>query len=151
MKLLMVCLGNICRSPLAEGIMAHKAALAGLDHEVDSAGMISYHAGDPPDARSIAVARKHGIDISGQRARKFMPGDYDAFDLIFSMDHDVHADILAHARTDAHRKKVHLLLAFAGYPEDRFVPDPYYGDRTQFEDVYRLIDDACGKIIGRLR
>jgi protein-tyrosine phosphatase len=140
MKILMVCLGNICRSPLAEGIMQHLAKKNGLDWEVDSAGTGNWHVGEGPDRRSIRTAKNHDIDISGQVCRLFKVSDFDEFDRIYVMDKSNLKDILAFARNDEDRKKVKLLLG------DKIVPDPYYDD-DQFEPVFRLIEEGCKEII----
>jgi protein-tyrosine phosphatase len=141
MKILMVCLGNICRSPLAEGILRHLAVQRGLDWEIDSAGTGNWHVGDPPDRRSVTVAQRYGIDISGLRGRQFQAADFDRFDRIFAMDLDNYRDILLKARTDADKAKLQLLL-----DDQQPVPDPWYDDAL-FEPVYKMIYDACEKII----
>lgn len=142
----MVCLGNICRSPLAEGILKHKVRQNGLDWAVDSAGTGFWHAGELPDRRSIAVARKYGIDISDQRARQFQPADFDRFDRILVMDTQNRRDVLRHARHDEHRAKVQLILDYLYPGQDESVPDPYYNDNG-FEAVFRMLDAACNKIL----
>jgi protein-tyrosine phosphatase len=144
MKILMVCLGNICRSPLAEGIMQHLAKENGLDWHVDSAGTGNWHIGEGPDRRSTRTARDHGIDISGQVCRLFDVNDFDTFDQIFVMDKSNLNDILTMTRNEQDAKKVRLLLG------DKIVPDPYYDD-TQFEPVFKLIEEGCREIIKRLR
>ncbi len=144
MKILMVCLGNICRSPLAEGIFQKKVAQKNLGWQVDSAGTGGWHAGEKPDRRSIAVAKKHGVEISEQRARQFKQADFDRFDRIFAMDKSNLANILALARSQQDREKVALLLENGGE-----VPDPYYDDR-EFEPVFWLIDAACERALSRL-
>ncbi|MVT39221.1 low molecular weight phosphotyrosine protein phosphatase [Chitinophaga oryziterrae] len=133
----MVCLGNICRSPLAEGILRQLAP----DWEIDSAGTGGWHVGDPPDRRSVAVARRHGIDISGLRGRQFHTDDYDGFDRIYVMDLDNYRDVIRKARTDVDKAKVQLLL-----DNQQPVPDPWYDDAL-FEPVYDMIYKACEKII----
>jgi len=143
MKLLMVCLGNICRSPLAHGIMESLAKKQGLDWEVDSAGTGNWHVGEPPDRRSIRTARAHGIDISDQVCRLFRVSDFDTYDHIFVMDKNNLSDILAMARNKEDEKKVNLLLG------DKIVPDPYYDD-TLFEPVFNMIEDGCKEIINDL-
>ncbi|MFM8361499.1 MAG: low molecular weight protein-tyrosine-phosphatase [Haliscomenobacter sp.] len=149
MHILMVCLGNICRSPLAEGILKEKARAAGLDWHVDSAGTGGWHSGEQPDRRSIAVARKYGVDISGQRARQFHPRDFQRFDLIFAMDESNLRDLRRLAPTPDDAARVRLLLEYAhGSPAE--VPDPYYHDDTAFEEVFHLLDAACGEIMGKL-
>lgn len=143
MKILMVCLGNICRSPLAEGIMQHLVNEEGLDWKVDSAGTGNWHIGQGPDHRSTYTAKKHGIDISGQVCRLFNISDFETFDFIYVMDRNNYSDILALARNDADKKKVKLLLG------DTIVPDPYYDD-AQFEPVFLLIEKGCKNIINKL-
>jgi len=140
----MVCLGNICRSPLAEGILQHHAQLNGLDWQVDSAGTGNWHVGEGPDKRSTRAAKNHGIDISQQICRLFEITDFDAFDLIFVMDKSNYSDILAMARNEEDAKKIRLLLG------DKIVPDPYYDD-AMFEPVFTLIEDGCKGIIKQHR
>jgi protein-tyrosine phosphatase len=143
MKLLMVCLGNICRSPLAHGIMEHLAKEQGLDWEVESAGTGNWHVGEGPDRRSTRTAREHGIDISQQICRLFRISDFDYYDHVFVMDKSNLSDILAMARNDKDRKKVRLLLG------DKIVPDPYC-DNTQFEPVFQMVEKGCKEIINQL-
>ncbi len=142
MRILMVCLGNICRSPLAEGILKRKAAERGLDWFVDSAGTGFWHSGEVPDSRSIDTARQFGIDITDQRARQFKPADLDTFDRIFVMDTQNLRDVLRHAQNDAHRAKIDLILNQLYPGENRSVPDPYYDD-DGFGEVFRMLDMAC--------
>lgn len=139
----MVCLGNICRSPLAHGIMEHLAAAQGLDWEVDSAGTGNWHVGEGPDRRSTRTARENGIDISGQVCRLFRVSDFDYYDHIFVMDNNNLRDILTMARNQEDDRKVKLLLG------DRIVPDPYYDD-AQFEPVFQMIEQGCREIIKEL-
>jgi len=136
----MVCLGNICRSPLAEGIMQHLADKEGLNWEIDSAGTGDWHLGEGPDRRSVRVARDNGIDISGQICRLFRPSDFDTFDHILVMDRSNLSNILAMARNADDAKKVSLLLV------DQIVPDPYHDDK-QFEPVFKLIEQGCKAFI----
>ncbi len=143
-RILMVCLGNICRSPLAEGILAAKLPDGSVI--VDSAGTAGYHVGKPPDPRSIETAARYGIDISGQCCRRFSEDDFDNFDYIFAMDRDNLAHIRELARDDRDLAKVSLLLE-AGGQGPAEVPDPYYGGKDGFERVYRMIDSACDHII----
>ncbi|WP_426231262.1 low molecular weight protein-tyrosine-phosphatase [Pararhizobium sp. DWP3-4] len=145
-RILFVCLGNICRSPLAEGILRHVAGDGLVD--VDSAGTGGWHIGDPPDRRSIAVARKHGIDIAGQRCRKVQAGDFEAFDLIFAMDRSN----LAHLRALAPPEVQHKLHLFLDYTlgTTRDVPDPYYEGPEGFETVYNMLFEGCTSLTGRL-
>lgn len=146
MKVLMVCLGNICRSPLAEGILKQKAAERDLDWTVDSAGTGSWHIGEPPDRRSVAVAKKHGLDISAQRARQFRPKDFEDFDRIFVMDSSNFQDVLAQAQKESQRKKVDLLLNVSHPKENRNVPDPYWDDNG-FEKVFQMVEKACEQLL----
>ncbi|MHA7864726.1 low molecular weight protein-tyrosine-phosphatase [Flagellimonas marinaquae] len=146
-KVLMVCLGNICRSPLAEGILRSK-----VDSDkvvVDSAGTAGYHIGNPPDKRSIAVARKYGLDISNQRCRKFSRLDFLEFDLIYVMDRSNFSDVANLANNAQEAQKVKLLLSEVdlGLQE---VPDPYYGGDDGFENVYQMVDQACEAIAKKL-
>lgn len=142
-RVLMVCLGNICRSPLAEGILAGMADPAAC--EVDSAGTAGYHVGKPPDQRSVRVAAAYGIDISRQRCRQFEVADFDRFDYIFAMDRENLDQIRRMARNRDDLAKVSLLLEAGGFgPKE--VPDPYYGGPEGFEQVFALIRDACSRI-----
>ncbi|MEJ7691967.1 low molecular weight protein-tyrosine-phosphatase [Daejeonella sp.] len=140
MKILMVCLGNICRSPLAHGILEHLAKEKGLDWEVDSAGTGNWHVGKQPDRRSIAIAKNYGVDISGQCCRQFEVNDFDKYDHIFVMDYSNLNDVKALARTDGDHEKVSLLL------KNDIVPDPYYED-NQFDPVYNMVEKRCREII----
>lgn len=145
-RILFVCLGNICRSPLAEGILRHVAGGDLVD--VDSAGTGGWHIGDPPDRRSIAVARKHGIDIARQRCRKVHAGDFETFDLIFAMDGSNLANLRAMAPPAA-QHKLHLFLDYTlGVARD--VPDPYYEGPEGFETVYNMLFEGCTSLTGRL-
>ena len=146
MNILMVCLGNICRSPLAEGIMKKKVREHKLDWRIDSAGTGSWHIGHLPDPRSIEVARKYGIDITDQRARQFKPHDFDRFDLILPMDTSNYRDVLRHALTKEHEEKVQMIMNFLYPGKNQSVPDPYWND-DGFEQVYRMLDEACDKVV----
>ncbi|MBY5957228.1 low molecular weight phosphotyrosine protein phosphatase [Membranicola marinus] len=146
MKILMVCLGNICRSPLAEGILARKAKDKGLDWVVDSAGTSGWHDGDPPDERSIEVARLHDLDISQQKSRKIRSTDFDEFDLIYVMDDQNLQDVLRYCHTDEERNRVAKIMDVLPESSRTNVPDPYYG-QYGFELVYNMLDEACDKII----
>ena len=143
-RILMVCLGNICRSPLAHGVL--ESQLSDIDFYVDSAGTGAYHIGNPPDQRSIDVARQNGLDISNQQARQFKKNDFDAFDIIYAMDQSNYANIIKLAKSESDIKKVKLFLDENPSVADKNVPDPYYGDEDGFENVYRLVEDTC-KII----
>ena len=149
MKILMVCLGNICRSPLAEGILRDKARAAGLDWEIDSAGTNGYHIGEAPHHLSQKVARLNGLDISDQRARKFTAADLQRFDKIYAMDANVVEDMRCIAGRQYDSTKVDLLLNEVHPGEDREVPDPWYGPEPGYHEVYRLIDEAADKIIAK--
>lgn len=147
MKVLMVCLGNICRSPLAEGIL--KSKVDAINIYVDSAGTAGYHIGNAPDPRSIKVAHEHGIDISSQVCRKFTVSDFDTFDLIYVMDKSNYGNIIHLARRKEDAKKVKLLLSELN-TEHIEVPDPYYDAEDGFEQVFQMIDKACNIIAARL-
>ena len=142
-RILMVCLGNICRSPLAEGILRSKVNSNVVF--VDSAGTAGYHVGSQPDSRSIAVAKKYGIEISEQRSRKFSPIDFEEFDIIYAMDKSNFANILAQTQSDIHKRKVRLLLDEISLGINE-VPDPYYGGTDGFENVFQMISKACEKV-----
>ena len=146
---LMVCLGNICRSPLAEGILRHKFNKKGIPVEVDSAGTAAYHAGEPPDYRSQEIARKHGIDLGNQRARKFATVDFDRFDKIYAMDRSNYRDLLSMARNQSDKDKVEMILEVLYPGENRQVPDPYYGGNDGFRHVFRMLDEACEIIVSQ--
>ncbi|MFP4063959.1 MAG: low molecular weight protein-tyrosine-phosphatase [Bacteroidales bacterium] len=150
MRILMVCLGNICRSPLAEGIILKKFSQHDITAEADSAGTAAYHVGEPPDERSREVAAKHGIDISGQRARQFEVSDFDRFDKIYAMDSQNFSNIAALARDNNDLEKVDMILNESYPGENRQVPDPYYGGKNGFEKVYQMLDEACEIIVKRI-
>lgn len=147
MKILMVCLGNICRSPLAEGILKNKAK--NLDLIIDSAGTANYHVGKSPDIRSIEIAEKHGVDIKNQIARQFTKNDFINFDVIYAMDKQNYYDIIEKASSKLEIEKVKLILSESNINLD-CVPDPYYGGKNGFNDVYRMLDEACEKIINNI-
>lgn len=144
----MVCLGNICRSPLAEGILQSKVSSDKV--LVDSAGTAGYHAGELPDSRSIAVAKKYGIDITSQRSRKFIKEDFANFDVIYAMDSSNYRNIIELASDASERVKVRLILNESESETTRNVPDPYYGGDQGFENVYQMLDEACDIIVERL-
>ena len=146
--ILMVCLGNICRSPLAEGILASKCEH--LPIVVDSAGTSAHHIGEGPDHRSVHIATVNGIDIADQRARKLMKSDLEDFDLIFAMDSVNYTNILKLASTELDRNKVHLLLNEFTPEQNKAVPDPYFGGDQGFEIVFSLLDDACEALKNKL-
>ena len=140
----MVCLGNICRSPLAEGILQSK--LDANFFSIDSAGTAAYHIGELPDQRSIAVAKKHGIDISNQKARKFDIKDFIEFDVIYAMDKENYQNICSLAKNKTELQKVKMILDEVNLSQNLSVPDPYYGEDDGFQNVYQLLDEACEKI-----
>lgn len=147
-NILMVCLGNICRSPLAEGILAHKCEHLAVN--VDSAGTSAYHIGEAPDPRSQHIASIHGVNINDQRARQFMKSDLDSFDIIYAMDSANYNDIVKLAHSNAQKEKVKLILNESEPGYNKAVPDPYYGGEQGFENVYALLDRACEKIKQKL-
>lgn len=147
-KILMVCLGNICRSPLAEGLLAAK--LPKHKFTVDSAGTGNYHIGKQPDQRSIATAKKNGIDITQQRCRQFSASDFEEFDYIFAMDLSNYSNIIALAKNEEQKKKVELILNHL-FPGDNVdVPDPYYGLQNGFDMVYEMLDETCEIVAKKL-
>ena len=146
-KILMVCLGNICRSPLAEGILASKLP---ENFIVDSAGTGSWHVGHSPDKRSIAVAQKNGLCIDGQKGRQFKTTDFDEFDYIYVMDSSNYRDVIQLAKTPEHKNKVHLILNELFPDENVDVPDPYYGTANGFDSVYQMLDEAAEIIATKL-
>ena len=148
-KVLMVCLGNICRSPLAEGILKSK-----VDHTkvyIDSAGTGGYHIGEQPDPRSIATAKRYDLDITGQRCRKFSKKDFEDFDHIYVMDNSNYRDVVELAENEEQRNKVQLILEEIFPGENVDVPDPYYGGDQGFENVYQMLDEACDSIAEKLK
>lgn len=148
MKILMVCLGNICRSPLAEGIITHKTQH--LNIKVDSAGTTGYHIGKLPDERSIEIAEKYNIDITKQRARQFSRADFDDFDIIYAMDTNNYAHLISLTNNETERNKVRLILNEVTPEKFESVPDPYYGGYDVFQNIYNMLDDACNKIISQI-
>ena len=147
-SILFVCLGNICRSPLAEGILASK--LPKGKFTVDSAGTGSWHIGRQPDERSIAVAKKNKINISTQKGRQFSVADFDAFDYIYVMDSSNYNDVVELAKTQDHRDKVQMILNDLFPNENVDVPDPYFGLPNGFEIVYNMLDEVCEVISKKL-
>lgn len=143
----MVCLGNICRSPLAEGILQDKAFKAGLSWSVESAGTNSHHTGEPPHPLSQKVAKLNGIDISQQRARRFKAEDFDMYDKIYALADDVMDEMKRIARNKFDAAKTNLLMNELYPGKDMDVPDPWYGPEPGYHEVYKMIDQVCGKII----
>jgi protein-tyrosine phosphatase len=150
-KILMVCLGNICRSPLAEGILRVKAEKAGIDITIDSAGTSNYHIGENPDKRTVLNAQKHAVDVAKLKARQFSVFDFDEFDHIFVMDSSNYSDVISLARNNSDRKKVELILNRVYPGSDMSVPDPYFGGEQGFENVFILLDKACDVIVSSLK
>ena len=148
MKILMVCLGNICRSPLAEGILTHK--IQHLNIKVDSAGTAGYHIGKLPDERSIEIAEKYNIDLTKQRARQFSRADFDDFDIIYAMDTNNYTHLISLANNETERNKVRLILNEVNPEKFESVPDPYYGGDDGFQNIYNILNDACNKIISQI-
>jgi len=147
-RILMVCLGNICRSPLAQGILESKVNADEVF--VDSAGTAAYHVGNLPDERSIAVAQKYGINLRDQRARKFTKEDFKNFDVIYAMDSSNYQNILMLASTKEEEYKVKMILNEVNPNRNESVPDPYYGGKQGFENVYQMLDEACDIIVKKL-
>ena len=147
MRILMVCLGNICRSPLAEGILRKHAELAGLDWHIDSAGTNGLHNGEPPHRLSQKVANQNGIDISRQRSRRFRRSDLEDFDLILAMADDVLDGIrdIAGSRYDASRVRSFMDISHPG--EGLEVPDPWYGGESGYHDVYEILEKGCKELV----
>lgn len=145
----MVCLGNICRSPLAEGILRSKILTDAVT--IDSAGTSGLHEGELPDPRSIAVAKSNGIDITDQRSRKFKVADFDNFDLIYAMDQSNYQNILDIARNSDDECKVKMILNESNPEENLNVPDPYYGGDKGFDNVFRMLDEACDNIASKIQ
>ncbi|PKP50623.1 MAG: protein-tyrosine-phosphatase [Bacteroidetes bacterium HGW-Bacteroidetes-11] len=149
-KILMVCLGNICRSPLAEGIMKKKLEDNNIEGFVDSCGFESFHTGDSPDRRSVETAAKHGVDISKQRSRLFKVEDFDKFDKIYVMDKNNYRDVSAVARNEDDLKKVDLIMNVLHPGSGMPVPDPYYGGQSGFRKTWELLDQATDVIIEQI-
>jgi len=147
----MVCLGNICRSPIAEGVMQSKLKKYHLKGIIDSAGVLSMHAGEAPDERASKVAAKYGVDISNQRARQIKKSDFSNFDLILTMDPSVHQQIKRLTNDPKESKKIQLFLEYAGTSGSFEVPDPYFGGPEGFELAYNMIEEACEKIAVKIK
>ncbi len=143
MNVLMVCLGNICRSPMAEGIWRKHINASCLKVTVDSAGTANNHVNEHPDLRAIEIAKKNGVDISGLKSRQFSVEDFDRFDQIFVMDGSNYQNVISLCRTNDDKSKVRLLLDLLPKQPIREVPDPWFGGMTDFEKVFNLLEDAC--------
>ena len=150
-KVLMVCLGNICRSPLAHGILDYKVKKAKLKVVIDSAGTGSWHIDSPPDIRSIDTANKYGIDISNQKARQIVKEDLDRFDVIYVMDNQNQKDVIGLCSNEKQKNKIKLILDELSNQSIKSVPDPYYDEIDGFEYVYNLLNEACQEITNKLK
>ena len=152
MKILFVCMGNICRSPTAEGVFREHARrhAPGLDIEIDSAGTHAYHVGEPPDPRTIHAAARRGIDLTDLRARQVSDDDFKRFDLIVAMDRLNHATLLDRSSPE-HHERIRTLLEFAGKTAPADVPDPYYGGAKGFDDVLDLVESAVEGLLAEVR
>jgi protein-tyrosine phosphatase len=149
MKILFVCLGNICRSPIAEGIMKDLVKKNNLDWKIDSAGIESYHVGQCPDRRAINLCRKHGLDISTQRARRVSKKDFEEFDHIYALADDILHELKGSYVSPSGKKSLQLLMDELYPGENRSVPDPWYGGDKDFEPVFQMIREACEAIVNR--
>jgi protein-tyrosine phosphatase len=151
MRVLFVCMGNICRSPSAAGVFRHVLAERApqLDIEIDSAGTHDYHVGEPPDARALAAARRRGIDISQLRARRVEAGDFERFDLILAMDEDNLRELQRRSQP-SHHERIRLVMEYAPSAARHAVPDPYYGAEHGFEEVLDLLEEAAEGFIRTL-
>jgi protein-tyrosine phosphatase len=149
-KILFVCTGNICRSPLAEGILREKLRKSNIAAEVDSCGFESFHVGDPPDSRAQEVAGKRGIDLSSHRARLFTTDDFDKFDYIYAMDSTHFSNIMRLTRNKSDRSKIDYLLNILHPGQNLGVQDPWYYDLKVFEKVFFQLDEACDRIIDKI-
>lgn len=147
----MVCLGNICRSPMAEGILRYKLEEAGLDVGVDSAGTGAWHVGETPDRRATTTAQKNGVDISYQRARQFTIKDFEEFDHIYVMDKSNLSDVSALARDQRDLDKIEMILNMAEPGKNIPVPDPYYGGDEGFDNVFAMLSKACDEIVNSIK
>jgi len=144
----MVCLGNICRSPMAHGLLQQKAGFLGLDWDIDSAGVSGYHEGELPDRRAIACMKRHGIDITYQRSRPILYEDLFYYDYIFVMDRQNLRDVSQMAKTNTDEAKISLIMSLVNEQHPAEVPDPYYGPGDSgFELVYKMLDEATDKLI----
>ena len=149
-KVLMVCLGNICRSPLAQGILEKKSKESNINIQVDSAGTGGWHVGSSPDLRSINVAKKYNIDISHQKSRKFSTYDFKEFDKIYVMDTSNYRDLIRLCSNEKECNKIELILKNIDPENNLSVPDPYYGEKDGFENIYSILEKACPKIINEI-
>jgi protein-tyrosine phosphatase len=151
MRILMVCLGNICRSPIAEGVLRHKIEQNGLDWTVESAGTNSYHTGEPPHKHSQKVCKLNGVDISAQRARRFRADDFEKYNKIYVMAEDVYDDVLHIAGNKVNKEKLDYFLHELEADSNGSVPDPWYGTEEGYAPVYELIERTCEAIINKYK
>jgi len=149
MKILMVCLGNICRSPMAEGVFRHKALNQGIDMVVDSCGTANYHVGEHPHHLSVKICRNHGIDISSLVGRQFSHRDFNRFDLILTMDQSNYKNVMALANNQQEADKVKMVLNYSFPGSNKDVPDPWYGAEPGYEDVFELLDQAANQFFNQ--
>lgn len=147
MKILFVCLGNICRSPIAHGILEHQIQNLELDWIVDSAATANYHTSKPPHVLSQQVCQSHGVQIANQRARQISDSDFDYYDVIYTMDEAVHNELLNKYDWHPEHKKLILITNLDSQSLTQGIPDPYYGEQKDFENVFQLLDELCKKII----
>ena len=151
-KILMVCLGNICRSPLAEGILKDKLTKEKITNvKVDSAGFVRYHLNNPPDSRAIKVARKNNVDISKQRQRLFEVADFDKFDKIYVMDENNFSDVAAYAHDENDLAKIEFILNELYPNSNKIVPDPYYGGDSGFDKVFETLSTVSDAIVNKIK
>lgn len=150
MRILMVCLGNICRSPMAEGIMRQKIEENALNATVNSCGTAPFHIGQTPDIRAIQTLKKYDIDISQHLGQQFGIADFDAYDLIYAMDGSNYSDLIAQARNNKDEEKIKLLMDEIYPGMQKIVPDPYFGGLDGFEETYTLVEEACEHLAKRL-
>jgi protein-tyrosine phosphatase len=150
MRVLFVCMGNICRSPTAEGVFRQALHAHGGSIEIDSAGTHDYHVGEPPDRRAIAAAQRRGIDLSGLRARQVSDEDFARFDLVLAMDRD-NLDLLQRRAPAQYQERIKLVMEFAPDAYTREVPDPYYGGAKGFEEVLDLLEKAAQGLLREWR
>jgi len=151
MKILMVCLGNICRSPIAEGVMRQKIEEYGIDAEVNSCGTASYHIGEAPDYRGIQTLNNYDIDISQHQGQQFTVSDFDTYDLIFAMDTSNYSNLAAKARNQKDMEKIKLLMDETYPGKQKIVPDPYYGNISDFQNVFQLLEKVCDTLSNTLQ
>ena len=151
-KILFVCTGNICRSPTAEGVFRHLAEKGGMGNifHIESAGTDSYHEGQKPDARAIKIAKKYGVSLDGQKARRLTKDDYFTFDYIFAMDGG-HFYELQEQAPEGRKAKIDMFLRAATGVKETEVPDPWYGSEKDFETVYRLVEEGSKSLLAKLR